>query len=402
MIRRSIRIGALAALGLGASLAASAEEGGHGVSATEILIGNLMPYSGPASSYSTIGKTEAAYFDMINERGGVNGRKIKFISLDDGYSPPKAIEQARRLVESDNVLALFQPLGTPSNAAIQKYMNIKKVPQLFVATGASRFSDPVRYPWTIGFNPKYETETRVYAKYILAHATDAKIAIIYQNDDSGRDQVKGLEDGLGDKAGSMIVAKASYEPSDAVIDSQIVKLKASGANVLVSLGTPKAGSQTIRRVAELGWKLDLFFVGNPQSSVAGVLEPAGLENSKGIISSNFLKDPADPAWKDSPDIAAFRQFMEKYNSAIPWTSSNAAYGYVAAQAMVRVLELAGRDLTREGLIDAARHLQNFTPDLVLPGISMNLSATNYSPFRQLQLIRFDGAAWRLLGPVISE
>ncbi len=380
----------------------AADRSGHGFTETEIVLGNLMPYSGPASSYSTIGKTEAAYFDMINERGGINGRKIKFISYDDGYSPPKAIEQARRLVESDDVLAIFQPLGTPSNAAIQKYMNTKKVPQLFVSTGASRFSDPANFPWTIGFNPKYETETRVYAKYILANAPDSKVAVIYQNDDSGRDQLRGLEDGLGARAASMIVMKASYEPTDVVIDSQIVKLKASGADVLVSLGTPKAGSQTIRKVAELGWNPKLFFVGNPQSSIAGVLEPAGLDNSKGIISSNFFKDPTDPTWKDDPEVAEFRKFMERYNTSTNWTSSNSAYGYLAAQVMAHVLEKCGDDLSRENVLKQAASLNGFAPAMILPGITMNTSPTNYSPLRQLQLIRFDGASWRTHGPVISE
>ncbi len=380
----------------------AADKSGIGYTASEILIGNLMPYSGPASSYSVIGKTEAAYFDMLNERGGINGRKIKFISYDDGYSPPKAVEQARRLVENDEVLALFQPLGTPSNAAIQKYMNTKKVPQLFVATGASRFSDPVHYPWTVGFNPKYETETRIYGRHILTNKPDAKIAVIYQNDDSGRDQVRGLEEGLGEKAASMIVARASYEPTDVVVDSQVVKLKSSRADVLVSLGTPKAGSQTIRKVAELGWKPSMFFVGNPQSSIAGVLEPAGLGNSTGIISSSFIKDPADPTWKNDPEVAQYRQFMERYGSGLSWTNSNAAYGYVAAQLIAHVLERCGDDLSRANVLKQATSLDGYAPALILPGITMNTSATNYSPVRRLQLIRFDGAAWRLYGPVISE
>jgi ABC-type branched-subunit amino acid transport system substrate-binding protein len=281
-------------------------------------------------------------------------------------------------------------------------MNTKKVPQLFVATGASRFSDPANFPWTLGFNPKYETETRVYAKYILAGKPDAKIAVIYQNDDSGRDQVRGLEEGLGEKAASMIISRASYETTDVVVDSQIVKLRASGADVLVSLGTPRAGSQTIRKVAEIGWKPALFFVGNPQSSVAGVLEPAGLENSKGIISSSFIKDPVDPTWKDDPETAQYKQFMERYNSATSWTNSNAAYGYVAAQLMVHVLEKCGDDLSRDNLLKQATSVENFKPAFILPGISMNTSATNYSPVKQLQLIQFDGASWRLHGPVISE
>ncbi|WP_188609223.1 ABC transporter substrate-binding protein [Chelatococcus reniformis] len=372
-----------------------------GIAAGEIRLGNLMPYSGPASSYSIIGKTEAAYFAMVNDRGGINGRKVNFISYDDGYSPPKAIEQARRLVESDDVLAIFQPLGTPSNAAIQKYMNVKKVPQLFVGSGASRFSDPKHFPWTVGFNPTYETETEVYGKYILEARPEAKVAIIYQNDDSGRDQIKGLEHGLGAKAAAMIVAKASYEPTDPVIDSQILTLKASGADVLVSLGTPRAGSQTIRKVAEIGWK-PLFFVGNPQASVASVLVPAGLDNAKGVISSTSIKDVTDPAWKDDADVAAFRAFMARYYPDGDANNGSTAYGYVAAQVMTEALRRCGDDLSRENVLRQATTLTRYAPALILPGITVNTSPTNYSPLRQLQLIRFDGERWQLFGPVISD
>ncbi len=370
-----------------------------GASDTEIKIGNIMPYSGPASSYGVIGKTEQAYFDKINAEGGINGRKIKFISYDDAYSPPKAIEQARKLVEGDEVLLIFQSLGTPSNTAIQKYMNSKKVPQLFVATGATKWGDPKNFPWTMGWQANYQSEGRIYAKYILDHFPNGKIAVFWQNDDAGRDQVKGLRDGLGDKA-NMIIADKSYEVSDPSIDSQIVALRDSGADIFFSWAAPKASAQAIRKVGELGWK-PKFFLANVSTSVAGVLKPAGLENARDIISSAYLKDPTDPAWKDDPGVNAWRAFMEKYYPDGDKTNSNDVYGYAVAQTMVQVLKQCGDDLTRENVMKQAANLKNFSSDVLLPGIKINTSPDDFYPIEQMQLMRFNGESWNLFGDVIT-
>jgi ABC-type branched-subunit amino acid transport system substrate-binding protein len=370
-----------------------------GASDTEIKIGNTMPYSGPASSYGVIGKTEAAYFNKVNAEGGINGRKINFISYDDAYSPPKAIEQARKLVEGDEVPFLFQPLGTPSNSAIQKYMNAKKVPQLFVATGATKWGDPKNFPWTMGWQPNYQSEGRIYAKYILDHFPNSKIAVFWQNDDAGRDQVKGLRDGLGDKA-SMIIADKSYEVSDPSIDSQIVALHDSGADIFFSWAAPKGSAQAIRKVGELGWK-PKFFLANVSTSVAGVLKPAGIEFAKDIISTAYLKDPTDPAWKDDPGVKTWREFMDKYYPDGDKTNNNNVYGYAAAQTMVQVLKQCGDELTRDNIMKQAASLKNFSSDVMLPGIKVNTGPDDFFPIEQMQLMRFDGEAWRLFGDVIT-
>jgi len=370
-----------------------------GASDTEIKIGNIMPYSGPASSYGVIGLTEKAYFDMINDQGGINGRKIKFISYDDAYSPPKAIEQARKLVESDEVLLIFQSLGTPSNSAIQKYMNAKRVPQVFVATGATKWGDPKNFPWTMGWQPNYQSEGRIYAKYILDHFPDAKIAVFWQNDDAGKDQVKGLRDGLGDKAG-MIIAEKSYEVSDPSIDSQIVALHDSGADTFFSWAAPKGSAQAIRKVGELGWK-PRFFLANVSTSVAGVLKPAGPQYAKDIISTAYLKDPTDPTWNDDPGVKAWRAFMDKYYPDGDKLNSNNVYGYAVAQTMVQVLTQCGDDLTRENVMRQAANLKNFSSDVLLPGIKINTSPDDFFPIEQMQLMRFDGQAWHLFGDVIT-
>src|SRR5437764_9372905 len=282
-----------------------------GATDAEIKIGNIMPYSGPASAYGVIGKTEAAYFTKINAEGGIKGRKINFITYDDGYSPPKAVEQARKLVESDEVLLVFNPLGTPSNSAIQKYLNSKKVPQLFVATGATKWNDPKHFPWTMGWQPSYQSEARIYAKYLLKEKPDAKIAIFYQNDDYGKDYLKGLKDGLGAKAATMIIAEESYETSEPTIDSHIVKLKSSGADVFVNIATPKFAAQAIKKVAEIGWK-PVHFLNNVSASIGSVIQPAGFDNAQGIISSAYLKDPTDPQWKNDPGMLAWNAFLDKY------------------------------------------------------------------------------------------
>jgi ABC-type branched-subunit amino acid transport system substrate-binding protein len=370
-----------------------------GASDTEIRIGNIMPYSGPASSYGVIGKTEAAFFNMINAEGGINGRKINFISYDDAYSPPKAIEQARKLVESDEVLLIFQPLGTPSNSAIMKYMNAKKVPQLFVASGGTKFGDPRNFPWTMGFQPNYQSEGRIYARYILDHFPNSKIAVFWQNDDAGKDQFKGLKDGLGDKA-NMIIADKSYEVSDPSIDSQIVALHDSGADIFFSWAAPKGSAQAIRKVGELGWK-PKFFLANTATSVASVLKPAGLEFAKGIISTNYLKDPTDPTWNNDPAVLKWRAFMDKYYPDGDKTNFNNLYGYVQSEAMVQVLKQCGDTLTRENVMKQAANLKNFRSELLLPGIMVNTSVDDYFPIEQMQLMKFNGEAWELFGDVIT-
>jgi ABC-type branched-subunit amino acid transport system substrate-binding protein len=370
-----------------------------GAGDTEIRIGNIMPYSGPASSYGVIGKTEEAFFRMINAEGGINGRKINFISYDDAYSPPKAIEQARKLVESDEVLLIFQPLGTPSNSAIMKYMNAKKVPQLFVASGGTKFGDPKNFPWTMGFQPNYQSEGRIYAKYIIDNFPNSKIAVFWQNDDAGKDQYKGLRDGLGDKLG-MIIADKSYEVSDPSIDSQIVALHDSGADIFFSWAAPKGSAQAIRKVGELGWK-PKFFLANTATSVASVLKPAGLEFSKGIISTAYLKDPTDPTWNDDPAVNKWRAFMDKYYPDGDKTNANNLYGYVESEAMVQVLKQCGDNLTRENVMKEAANLKDFHSELMLPGIKVNTSPDDYFPIEQMQLQKFNGEAWELFGSVIT-
>jgi branched-chain amino acid transport system substrate-binding protein len=371
-----------------------------GATDTEIKLGNIMPYSGPASAYGVIGKIEDAYFKMINEQGGINGRKIKFISYDDAYSPPKAVEQARKLVESDEVLFLFGPLGTPSNSAIQKYLNSKKVPQLFVATGATKFGDYKDFPWTMGWQPAYQSEGRIYAKYLLKEKPGAKIAIMFQNDDFGKDLLKGLKDGLGDKASSMIVAEESYEVSEPSIDSHIVKLKSSGADVYFSMTTPKFAAQSIKKVAELGWK-PMYFQSNVGASVGSVLQPAGFENGQDILSANYAKDGSDAQWDNDEGMKKFYAFLAKYAPDANKNDGSVVFGYGQAQTMVQVLKQAGDTLTRENIMKQAASLKDFAPDTMLPGVKLNTSATDFHPIEQLQMMRFKGEKWELFGPVIS-
>jgi branched-chain amino acid transport system substrate-binding protein len=370
-----------------------------GATDTEIKIGNIMPYSGPASAYGVIGKTEAAYFKKINAEGGINGRKINFISYDDSYSPPKAVEQARKLVESDEVLLLFNPLGTPSNSAIQKYLNAKKIPQMFVATGATKWNDPKHFPWTMGWQPSYQSEARIYAKYLMKEKPDGKIAVMYQNDDFGKDYLKGLKDGLGAKA-STIIAEESYETSEPTIDNHIVKLKASGADVFVDIATPKFAAQAIKKIAEIEWK-PLHIVSNVSSSVGGVIQPAGFENSQGILSAAYAKDGADPQWDNDPGMKKFYAFLEKYYPEANKLDGSVVYGYGAAQTMVKVLEMSGDNLTRENVMKQAASLKDFAPDTLLPGVKINTSATDFAPIEQLQMMRFKGEKWDQFGDVIS-
>lgn len=371
-----------------------------GATDTEIKIGNIMPYSGPASAYGIIGKTEAAYFNKINAEGGINGRKINFISYDDGYSPPKAVEQARKLVESDEVLFIFNSLGTPSNSAIQKYMNGKKVPQLFVATGATKWNDPKDFPWTMGWQPNYQSEGRIYAKYLMKEKPNAKIGVLYQNDDFGKDMLKGLKDGLGAKAASMIIAEEPYEVTSPTVDTQIVTLKSKGADVFMSFTTPKFGAQSIKKVAELGWK-PLFILNNVAASVGSVIKPAGYNNAQDVISAAYAKDATDPQWKDDPGMKNFDAFLAKNFPDANREDGSVMYGFNAAQTMVHVLKMCGDNLTRENVMKQAASLKNLQQDGILPGITLNTSPTDFAPIEQLQLMRFQGERWHLFGDIIS-
>jgi branched-chain amino acid transport system substrate-binding protein len=369
-----------------------------GASDAEIKVGNIMPYSGPLSAYATIGKTIAAYFNKINAEGGINGRKINFISYDDGFSPPKTVEQARKLVENDEVLLIFQSLGTPTNNAIQKYMNTNKVPQLFVATGATKFGDQKNFPWTMGWQPTYQIEGHIYARYLLQNHPNGKIAILYQNDDSGRDYIKGLKDGLGGKM--QIVAEAPYEPADPTVDSQIIKLKASGADIFFNEASPKFAAQAIKKLAELSWK-PVHLLASISASVGSVLKPAGLENSKGILSTGYLKDPTDPSWKNDPAVKEWAAFMDKYYPEGDKTTTFTVYGYLTAQTLVQVLKQCGDDLTRENVMKQAANLKDLELGMLLPGIKINTGPSDYYPIKQMQMSRFNGEYGELFGPLIA-
>ena len=372
-----------------------------GASDTEIKIGNIIPYSGPASAYGVIGKTEEAYFKMINDRGGINGRKVNFVSYDDAYLPPKAVEQVRKLVESDEVLLTFQIVGTPSNAAVQKYLNAKKVPQLFAATGASKFTDPKNFPWTMGFNPNYFVEGRIYGQYILKEYPNAKVGVLYQNDDLGKDYLNGLKAGLGDKAATMVVSEASYEVSDPTIDSQVLKIKDSGADLFFSATTPKQAAQAIKKIYEMGWK-PVQIVDINATSVGAVMKPAGLDAAKGVISVNYGKDPLDPTWKDDAGLKRYFDFMAKYYPDGDKDSNFNTYGYATAQMLVTVLKACGDDLTRENVMKQAASMKGVTTDIALPGIKANTSATDYRVNKQLQMMKFNGERWELFGPILED
>ncbi|SDS80473.1 ABC transporter substrate-binding protein [Bradyrhizobium canariense] len=373
----------------------------RGANDTEVKVGQTMPFSGPASAYASIGKTEAAYFKMINDQGGINGRKINLIQYDDAYSPPKAVEQVRKLVESDEVLLTFQILGTPSNAAVQKYLNSRKVPQLFAAASASRFSDPKNFRWTMGYDPNNFVEGRIYGQYILKEHPDAKIGVLYQNDDFGKDYLNGLKAGLGDKAAKMIVTEASYEVTDPTVDSQILRIKDSGADLFFSATTPKQAAQAIKKIAESDWH-PVQIISLKATSVGSVLKPAGLENAKGIISTNYGKEPLDPQWKDDPGVKRYFAFMEKYYPDGDKGSNFNTYGYSVAQLLVHVLEQCGNDLTRENVMKQATSLKDFEADLALPGIKINTSPTDYRIHKQFKMMRFNGERWELFGPILED
>jgi ABC-type branched-subunit amino acid transport system substrate-binding protein len=372
-----------------------------GITDTEIKIGNIMPYSGPLSAYGITGRAEAAYFRKINAEGGINGRKIRFISYDDAYSPPKTVEQARKLVESDEVLLIFGALGTPTNTAIQKYMNVKKVPQLFVQSGATKWNDPKEYPWTMGWPPSYQDEARIYARYIQKQKPNARIAVLCQNDDYGKDYLKGLKDGLGSKAASMIVAEEAYEVSEPTIDSHIVTMKSSGADVFLDVTTAKFSSQAIRKAAELGWK-PLHFLSNVSASIGSIIRPAGVENAQGIISVAYLMDALDPQWKDDPGMESFDEFLAQNFSEGNRADDRVIFGYNLAQTLAQVLRQCGDNLTRENVMKEATNLKDFRTTNLLPGIRINTSPVDFAPIKQVRLRRFNGETWELFGPVLSS
>ncbi|WP_448042899.1 ABC transporter substrate-binding protein [Bradyrhizobium liaoningense] len=368
---------------------------GPGVSDTEIKIGNTSPYSGPASAFSMVAKTEAAYFRKINEEGGINGRKITFLSYDDGYSPPKTVEQTRRLVESDEVLLVFNAMGTATNSAVQKYLNAKKVPQLFVSSGAAKWNDPRNFPWTIGFTPSYETEAEFYAKYLLEHRPEARIAILFQNDDLGRDYVRGLKRGLGLKAQSMIVTEEPFDVSEPTIDSHLVKLKATGADVLLDVATPKFAAQVLKRMAEIGWQ-PLHILSYVSASIGSVIKPAGIETAQGAISAAYFKDPNDPAWKADAGFVAFSEFVDQYLPAADRSDTLIVNGYNTAQALVHVLKQCGDDLSRENVMRVAANLKDVELGMLLPGIRLHTSPDDFAPIKDWRLMRFEGSTWHLL------
>jgi branched-chain amino acid transport system substrate-binding protein len=402
-MRTERTLSAVGAVSAGLLLLGGAATGanyGPGVTDTLIKIGNTNPYSGPASAYGTIGRSLAAYFAKVNDEGGINGRKIDFISLDDGYSPPRTVEQIRKLVEQDQVLLIFQSLGTPTNTAIHQYLNAKQVPQLFVATGATKWGQPKKFPWTMGWQPNYQSEAKIYAKYILESKPDGKIGILYQNDDYGKDYLQGFKAGLGDRAAKMIVAEQSYEVTDPTIDSQIISLKNSGADIFFNITTPKFAAQAIRKAADIGWQ-PLHFLNNVSNSVGSVLTPAGLDKSKGLITSLYQKDPTDPQWQDSPEYLDWLAWMDKYNANADKTDQFNVYAYNVAMTLVQVLKQCGDDLTRANVMHEAANLKNLELPMLLPGVVINTSPTDFYPIESMQLAKFDGEKWVLFGDVID-
>ena len=400
LLKAGLAIGALNFASPLAGAAMAAPERRGSADRGNIKIGNIMPYSGAASAYGTIGQTEAAYFKMINAGGGINGRKIDFISYDDGYSPPKAVEQARRLVEDDGVLLIFQSLGTPSNTAIQHYMNTKKVPQLFVASGATKWNDPKHFPWTMGWQPSYRIEARIFATYILKTRPEARVALFYANDDFGKDYVNGLKDIFGDRWPKIVAAEESYENSEPSIDSHIVKLKDSGADVLVNISTPKFAAQAIKKAAEIGWK-PMHLLTNVSISIGAVMKPAGLEASEGVLSAGYLKDASDPQWADDEGMKAFMAFADKYMPGANISDTHLAYGFAASQTMEQVLRQCGDDLTRANIMKQAARLNDFAPSTLMPGIKINTSAADFAPIEQLRMMQFKNGRWVFFGDTLA-
>ncbi|MEA2739680.1 MAG: branched-chain amino acid transport system substrate-binding protein [Acetobacteraceae bacterium] len=393
--RRALLAGAAALTALPARA-----ENAPGVTASEILFGQTMPYSGPASSYGTIGKASDAYFRMINDQGGVNGRKLRMLSLDDGYLPPKTVELTRRMIEQDQVAFLFNTLGTPTTNATRKYVNTKKVPQLFIASGATQFGDREHFPWSLGWQPTYQVEGRIYGKYTLQQAPDAKVAVLYQGDDSGRDYFKGFRDGLGDAADKMIVATATYEVSDPTVDSQILTLRDKGADVLFMTGIPKFNGMAIRKAFDIGWKPRLFFISSTGSSVATAIMPAGPDKAVDVITGSYLKDPTDAQWANDPGYLAWRAWLEKYYPGADVTDVNNVYGYSSAQTLVQALKQCGDDLSRENILRQATSLDIALP-MLQPGIRVKTGPDDYYPLKQMRLVKFDGHAWIPFGDAIA-
>ena len=391
---------AAAALIAASGLAWAAGQYGPGASDSEIKIGNTDAYSGPASAYGTIAKAETAFFAALNEQGGIGGRKVNFISRDDGYSPPKTVELVRKLVEEDQVLLTFNILGTPPNTAVQGYLNDNKVPQLFIATGADKWNDPKNHPWTMGWQPSYRIEARIYGRYILKNLPDAKVAVLYQNDDFGKDYLTGLREGLGDKADKMIVATKTYETTDPTVDSQVVALQGSGADVLLTAATPKFAAQAIRKVYDIGWK-PTHILTNVSVSVGSVMKPAGPEKGVGIISAGYLKDPTDPQWQNGQEYKDWLEWMKKNYSSGSLSDINNVYGYTVSQTMVAVLKASGDNLTRENVMKEAANIHDLKLPMLLPGINVSTSATDFAPIKQMQLMKFDGETWKLFGEVIA-
>jgi branched-chain amino acid transport system substrate-binding protein len=399
-------------LRMGSALAASLALGGvagkvqaqkkydPGANDKSIKFGQTMPYSGPASAYGVIGKTEDAYFKMINEQGGINGRKLEFISLDDGYAPPKTVEMTRRLVEQDEVLFIYGMLGTPPNSAVHRYLNGKKVPHIFLATGASKWNDPKNFPWTIGWQPNYQSESKVYASHLLKNTPNAKIAILYQNDDYGKDYLKGFKDGLGDKAKTMIISEVSYEVTDPTVDSQIVTLKGSGADVFFNITTPKFAAQAIRKIADIGWK-PVHYLNQVSASIGSVLTPAGLDKSVGLISMQYLKDNNDKKWENDAGIKEYLAFMAKYYPDANLKDASHVYGYASAQTLVHVLKACGDDLTRANLMKQATSIKSLQLSLAIPGVTISTTAEDFAPFQSMQLVKFDGKQWAEFSEVIA-
>ena len=398
--RRLLQTTAVSAAALAARTLPAWAANAPGITDKEIKIGQTNPYSGPASAYSAIGKAELAYFKMLNDKGGINGRTINMLSVDDGYSPPKTVEQIRRLVEQEQVAFTFQTLGTPCNTAIHKYMNDHKVPQLFVATGATKWNDPKNFPWTIGWQPNYQTESHIYSKHLLTTKPDGKIGVLYQNDDYGKDYVTGLKQGLGDKYEKMVVKEVSYEVTDPTVESQVVALQAAGADVFFNITTPKFAAQAIRKAYDIGWK-PVHYLNNVSISVSAVLQPAGLDKSAGLISVAYYKDPTDPKWKDDKAFLEYQAWMKKYNPDANIGDSFNVYGYLTAQTLEQVLKQCGNDLSRENIMHEAANIKNLQLGMLLPGITINTSPTDFAPIKQLQLERFNGTIWEIFGDVLT-
>lgn len=401
-MRRKILKGGLAGLGatVAPGIASAQKRYSQGANDKEIKIGGISPYSGPASSYGTIGKGIKAYFDKVNAEGGVNGRRLNFISYDDGYNPARTVEMARKLVEQDEVLLIFNVLGTPTNSAIHKYMNQQKVPQLFNATGATKWGEFKEYPWTMGWQPSYQSEAKIYAEHILETKPNGKIAIVYQNDDYGRDYLKGFKDGLGDKAKTMIVKELTYEATDATIDSQLVELKATGADIFFNITIPKFSAQAIKKLADIGWK-PVHYLNGVSASVGGVIIPAGPQNAVDVITAYYLKDPTEAAWQDSKEFKDWLAWMQKYYPGGDLKDANNVYAYTAAQSLVEVLKKCGDNLTRDNVMRQAASMDQTLP-MLLPGVKVKTAPDDFYPIEQQQLQKWDGSKWVRFGKVYGR